>query len=60
MKSNITKYFSGTAEDDVGNLLASSLMLLDGSTGFEEINYRDSNVCDNFDSTLNNGGKKRY
>jgi len=39
-------------------------MLLDGSTDFQEINYRDSNNVydnDNFDSTLiNNKGKKVY
>jgi len=38
-------------------------MLLDGSTDFQEINYRDSNVYDNdnFDSTLiNNKGKNGY
>jgi len=34
-------------------------MLLDGTTGFREINYRDGNEYDNFDSTLNNNERKK-
>ncbi|KAE9530057.1 hypothetical protein AGLY_011519 [Aphis glycines] len=46
---------TSTAEDNVSNLLANSLMLLDDSTGFQDINYRDNNAqYDNFDSTLIN------
>ncbi|XP_022179294.1 uncharacterized protein LOC111039930, partial [Myzus persicae] len=45
---------TSTTDDDVGNLVTGSLMLLDGSTSFQEINYTDSNVYDNFDSTLIN------
>lgn len=36
-------------------------MLLDGTPSYQEINYRDSNEYDNFDSTLiNNERKKGY